>query len=622
MKLLLVEDDESLANILLEALVAHHYTVNAAMDGLTAWNLVQADRYDLLLLDIMVPKLDGISLCRQIRTAGYQMPILLLTAKDSSSDRVLGLEAGADDYVVKPFALQELIARIRALLRRSKATASAILNWDSLLLNSETGEVTYQEKLLHLTPKEYHLLEVFLQNPQRIFSRSTLLDRIWAVGESPGEEAVTTQIKGLRQKLKAAGIQAEVIETVYGMGYRLKSAPSEKPQPEKPKKQQVEAKLQTIVAQMWEPLQKSLPAKLAVIEAAIAAIAEGSLQPQLQQQAQDTAHRLAGTLLTFGLSESGQVMQDVETILRVSVIDPNVATALQQKVEFLKQQMQLRELQPGNRSQTSLILALESDRDLTQQLQAQSPQWGIHLEVIHQPEAAKTAIAKFSPQALLLNLEIVSDLDQGLNLLIQLKQDYPHLPILAIASSTNLSTRLQVARLGGCTFLQKPLALTAIFQALQKALTPFRLSESKILMVDRDRQLLQDLQTRLEPWDLQITTLTEAAIFWDVLETTQPDLLILDREMPDYSGIELCQIVRNDAQWGQLPIVILSSRTDPQMLDRIFSAGADDCIQKPIVGVEFTSRILNRIKRTHMRRQLPHLQGMRTEAKPNRASIW
>lgn len=614
MKLLLVEDDRSLAEVLSEALTAHHYSVSAATDGLTAWELVQSYEYDLLLLDIMVPKLDGISLCRQVRTAGYQMPILLLTGKDSTSDRVIGLEAGADDYLVKPFSLPELIARIRALLRRGKTTAISSLRWDALVLNSETGEVTYQDKLLHLTPKEYGLLELFLQNPQRIFSRSALLDRIWSVGESPGEEAVTTQIKGLRQKLKAGGIKTEAIETVYGMGYRLKPAPQEdSPPPEKTKKQQAESQIKAIVAQLWEPLQKSLPDKLAVLENAIACIATGNLKVQQQQQAQSTAHKLAGTLGTFGLPECSQVMREVELILSDTTLKPSIATTLQQKVDLLKQQVQWRSSPeafptkasppPGQR-----ILVIDNDRTFAQQLQTESASWGMQVEIAENPEAAPNAIAHSSPQAILLNLEVRSSLEEGLTLLGQLKQQYPHLPILAIASQTQLSTRLKVARLGGNTFLQKPLALPLIFQALKNALIPTHSSDAKLLVVDDDPQLLEYLQALLQPWGLHITTLSETQSFWDVLETTQPDLLILDVEMPNYNGIDLCQIVRNDARWGQLPILVLSAHADAQTIYQVFSAGADDYIQKPVIGPELIARILNRIERTQMRRKLQKIQ--------------
>jgi DNA-binding response OmpR family regulator len=221
-KILLVEDDEEIAELLAEALTDQHYAVELATDGQAGWEMVEGFTYDLLLLDVMLPKLDGISLCQQLRTNGYSMPVLMLTAKDASTDKVIGLDVGADDYVVKPFNLQELLARIRALLRRGSSSLSPILEWGGLTLNLNTYEVTYEGHPLNLTPKEYALLELFLRNSYRVFSRGAILEHLWSYEDMPEEDAVKTHIKGIRQKLKAVGAPANLIETVYGIGYRLK----------------------------------------------------------------------------------------------------------------------------------------------------------------------------------------------------------------------------------------------------------------------------------------------------------------------------------------------------------------------------------------------------------------
>ena len=222
MKLLLVEDDLSIAEMLQEALIENHYVVEVAHDGQTAIDLVGAFNYDLLLLDVMLPKMDGISVCRKLRANGYLMPILMLTAKDTTKDRVTGLDAGADDYVTKPYNLQELLARIRALLRRGQSSLAPIMEWGNLTLDPSSCEVTYQEKPLTLTPKEYRLMELFLRHGSRVLSRSTIVENLWSYEETPQEDAVKAHIKRLRQKLKNAGACSDLIETVYGLGYRLK----------------------------------------------------------------------------------------------------------------------------------------------------------------------------------------------------------------------------------------------------------------------------------------------------------------------------------------------------------------------------------------------------------------
>lgn len=153
MRILLVEDDDVLAQAVATTLSKQNYVVDIAADGEVGWELVSVCHYDLILLDIVLPKLDGISLCRQLRQAGYQMLILLLTAKDTKTDRILGLDAGADDYVVKPFDFQELLARIRALLRRGNTFLPPVLAWGCLRLDPSSSEVNYGEIAIHLTAK-------------------------------------------------------------------------------------------------------------------------------------------------------------------------------------------------------------------------------------------------------------------------------------------------------------------------------------------------------------------------------------------------------------------------------------------------------------------------------------
>lgn len=223
MRILLVEDDQRIAIALMETLRDRQYQVDLGEDGESGWEFLQAFNYELILLDITLPKLNGIQLCQRLRKAGIQTPVLMLTARDSSSDKVLGLDAGADDYVVKPFDLAELTARIRALLRRGTTVLPTVLEWGDLRLNPSSYEVNYGENLLHLTPKEYQLLELFIRKNQMVLSRSLILDNLWSFEEPPGEETVKVHIKDLRKKLRIAGAPPDFIETVYGVGYRLKN---------------------------------------------------------------------------------------------------------------------------------------------------------------------------------------------------------------------------------------------------------------------------------------------------------------------------------------------------------------------------------------------------------------
>ncbi|MEM7555459.1 MAG: response regulator transcription factor [Cyanobacteria bacterium P01_A01_bin.84] len=224
MKILIVEDDDRIAKPLAEDLKHQHHAVDIVADGAEGWEYTQATEYELILLDLMLPKLDGISLCKRLREVKYKALILMLTAKDTTTDKIIGLDAGADDYLVKPFEIEELAARIRALSRRSLETKSPILSYGQLQLNSSSAEVTYDGKNINLTAKEYMILELFLSNPNQVFNRSAILEKLWEFDKiiQAGDRTVKTHITNLRRKLKNAGMSEDFLETVYGLGYRLR----------------------------------------------------------------------------------------------------------------------------------------------------------------------------------------------------------------------------------------------------------------------------------------------------------------------------------------------------------------------------------------------------------------
>lgn len=223
MRILLVEDDLQLAASLAEALTAQCYAVDLARDGESAWEQTKVFVYDLILLDVTLPKLDGIGLCQRLRDRGCSVPILMLTARDTSVDKITGLDVGADAYMVKPFNLQELLAQIRALLRRGQPGTAPILAWGALRLDPCSYEVTYNRSPIQLTPKEFALMEAMLRHGRRVLSRTAIIEQVWNWQDSPEADTIKTYIKNLRAKLKDAGAPRDFIETVHGLGYRLKA---------------------------------------------------------------------------------------------------------------------------------------------------------------------------------------------------------------------------------------------------------------------------------------------------------------------------------------------------------------------------------------------------------------
>ena len=218
MRLLLVEDDLRLADTLAQGLREHGYAVDCSAEGKEALDLAELEPYDLLILDWMLPGASGLDVCRALRRRQSQVPVLMLTARDAIEDRVLGLDSGADDYLVKPFALQELLARLRALLRRPEGSSRApTLRAGELCLDPGSREVTLRGVPVSLTNKEYLLLEYLLRNPNQVLSREQISGHIWDYDFSAMSNVVDVYVRSLRRKLKEDGL----IRTVRGAGYQL-----------------------------------------------------------------------------------------------------------------------------------------------------------------------------------------------------------------------------------------------------------------------------------------------------------------------------------------------------------------------------------------------------------------
>ncbi len=222
--ILIVDDDQAVRDALRRALTMQGYDVELASDGEEGLLRLRSNpnAVDLLIVDVLMPRLDGLEMTRRLRNDGNAVPILMLTARDQVADRVAGLEAGADDYLVKPFALEELVARVRALLRRLGADETATtLGFADLELNTGTREVTRGEEALVLTRTEFALLELFMRNPRQVLTRSVIFDRVWGYDFGYGSNSLDVYISYLRKKTEAGG-KPRLIHTVRGVGYALR----------------------------------------------------------------------------------------------------------------------------------------------------------------------------------------------------------------------------------------------------------------------------------------------------------------------------------------------------------------------------------------------------------------
>ncbi|MCT7959800.1 response regulator transcription factor [Laspinema sp. D1] len=234
MKVLLVEDEPDLGAAIKRTLEREAYVVDWAKDGTEGYEYIESYRlqpvetpYTLAIFDWLLPALSGIELCKRLRASGSALPVLMLTAKDSMEDKVAGLDAGADDYLVKPFGMAELLARLRALQRRSPQLQPQQIQVGNLTLDYGTRTLychqeTGESVAISMTNKEFQLLEYLMRHPQQIITRDRILDRLWELGSEPGSNVVAAQMRLLRRKLAEQGYD-RLIETVYGLGYRFKT---------------------------------------------------------------------------------------------------------------------------------------------------------------------------------------------------------------------------------------------------------------------------------------------------------------------------------------------------------------------------------------------------------------
>jgi two-component system response regulator MprA len=219
-KILVIEDDEAILRILRRGLSLEAYQVETAIDGPAGLAKAREWHPDVIVLDWMLPGLDGLEVCRRLRTAGT-VPVLMLTAKDAIQDRVQGLDAGADDYLVKPFELDELTARVRALLRRSQPERLPVLTFADLQLDTSTRQATRNGRVISLTAKEYDLLDLFMRHPRQVLTRDVIFDRVWGYDFGGESNVLDVYIRYLRQKL-VLGEEQQLIHTARGVGYVMR----------------------------------------------------------------------------------------------------------------------------------------------------------------------------------------------------------------------------------------------------------------------------------------------------------------------------------------------------------------------------------------------------------------
>jgi diguanylate cyclase (GGDEF)-like protein len=375
------------------------------------------------------------------------------------------------------------------------------------------------------------------------------------------------------------------------------------------KAQQVRAAL----AEVWERSKETVLGRVAVLEQATTALLEGTLEEALRQQAGHEAHKLTGSLGTFGFAQGSRLAREMEHLLQAEApLGQTEALRLSELVVTLRQELEPRSVAPPAPAKAvpadkrPLLLVVDTEAELAEQLVVEAAARGLRVESATTPSATRDAISRERPAAAVLDLSF----SDSLTLLSELAEQTPSVPTLVLTARNAFVDRVEVARRGGGGFLGKPLPAAQIIEAIMQLMARLRAAETSVMTVDDDPQVLALLQTLLEPHGVRLTTLSDPLRFWDVLQETSPDLLMLDVDMPNLNGIELCRVVRNDQRWAEMPVLFLTAHTDSDTIHQVFAAGADDFVSKPIVGPELITRITNRIERTRLLRTMAETDAL------------
>lgn len=322
----------------------------------------------------------------------------------------------------------------------------------------------------------------------------------------------------------------------------------------------------------------------------------------------------------FGSDEGSLIAGEIESLLAIEEkLQPAQKQHLQQLVVALRQELQ--GMNAGNLPQllsedtladeSPLLWVVDRDREFTEALVALATGWQMQVQIVSDAIAAKKLIVESRPDVVLLDLSFAETAENALLLLTELTSRTPPVPVIVFTAQDSLIDRVRIARLGGRGVLQKPVPPAQVLETVAQMLPNSSINaEAKVMVVDDDPQVLTALQRLLAPWNIKVFTLDNPLRFLDVLQVASPDLLILDVEMPNVSGIELCQVIRNDPHCSGLPILFLTAHKDAKTRHQVFAAGADDYVSKPILEAELVTRILNRLERTRLLRSLAETDAL------------
>lgn len=372
------------------------------------------------------------------------------------------------------------------------------------------------------------------------------------------------------------------------------------------------------VAGVWDRFAATTIERLQVLEQAGVSLLEGGLTPDLRQRAEREAHKLAGSLGTFGFAAGSRFAREIEHMLQAGAL-LSEAQALRFSELVVALRLELERTPAVNRhgrepsesdDKRPWVFIVDGDADWAERLAVEAVSRGMRVGTAKDLAEAKSALAVAVPDVVLLDLCSAGRPEEGMNLLAELCSRDPQVPVLVLTAKDAFTDRVEVARRGGSGFLPKALSPSQMLESVTQLLNRLPATAATVMAVDDDPQVLAALKSLVEARNIRLTTLDDPLRFWETFEESSPDLLVLDVDMPHLSGIELCRVVRNDARWAGEPILFLTALTDAETVHRVFAAGADDFVSKPIVGPEVLTRILNRLERSRLHRSMAEVDPL------------
>lgn len=376
----------------------------------------------------------------------------------------------------------------------------------------------------------------------------------------------------------------------------------------------MQRRTQAGIASIWHQYKDAIIGRLSVIEKAVQALASGSLDAELRRQAEREAHKLAGSVGTFGFVKASRLAREAEQMLRrEEALTADQVPRLSLLAVAIKSELECpttRTPRPAPNDERPLLLIVDDDEKLVEQLSAEASERGMRVEIARNLIDARELLFLRRPNVVLMDPALQDSAEDGMALVADLSDRTPPVPVIVHTGLNAFTDRVEVARLGGRGFIEKPSLPSRTIGTVVQLMARLRASTARVLAVDDDPCTLEAVREIIEARGWSVTTLDDPLKFWDMLEKTAPNVLVLDLDMPHLSGVELCRVVRNDPRWVSLPVVFLTAYTDPDTVRCVYSAGADDFVGKPLVGPELVARISGCLERSQLVRSMAETDGL------------